>query len=241
MPGRPVREAAKSIARGLAALAVLPLLASYAVKRAILGPNRALEGSSQTLAMIPGLAGDYLRRAFLGRVLARCASSSTIQFGTLFSQAGARIDEGVYVGPRCHLGLVHLEKGVLLAAGVHVPSGRATHNIDDADQPIREQGGSRTLVTIGEGTWVGSAAVVMADVGGHCVIGAGSVVTKPIPDYSIAAGVPAKVIRSRRKGLHSGESEIWNLEAQRIGESGDLESGADKRVTQIRDSRFQLP
>jgi len=81
----------------------------------------------------------------------------------------------------------------------------------------------------------------MTDVGRHSVIGAGSVVTKPIPDYSIAAGVPAKVIRSRRKGLHSGESRIWNLEAQSIGESGDLESGADERVTQIPDSRFQLP
>ena len=51
---------------------------------------------------------------------------------------------------------------------------------------------------IGEGTWVGSAAVVLADVGRHCVIGAGAVVTVPIPDYAIAAGVPARVIRSRQ-------------------------------------------
>ena len=52
---------------------------------------------------------------------------------------------------------------------------------------------------IGEGTWVGSAAVVMADVGRHCVIGAGAVVTRPLPDYSVAVGVPARVIRSRRR------------------------------------------
>jgi acetyltransferase-like isoleucine patch superfamily enzyme len=93
---------------------------------------------------------------------------------------------------------VHLEQNVLLAAGVHVPSGGATHGTDDIGTPIRDQPGARTLVTIGEGTWVGSAAVVMATVGKHCVIGAGSVVTKPIPDYSIAAGVPAQVIRSRQ-------------------------------------------
>ena len=162
-----------------------------------LGPNQALEGSSQALALVPGLPGDYLRRAFLARVLARCSPSATVQFGTLFSQAGARIDDRVYVGPRCHLGLVHLEQDVLLAAGVHVPSGSATHGIDDVTTPIRDQPGSRTLVTIGEGTWVGSAAVVMADVGRHCVIGAGSVVTKPIPDYSVGAGVPARVIGRR--------------------------------------------
>jgi acetyltransferase-like isoleucine patch superfamily enzyme len=49
--------------------------------------------------------------------------------------------------------------------------------------------------------------VILADIGKHCVIGAGSVVTKPIPDYAIAVGVPARVIRSRRtteEGKNSG-------------------------------------
>jgi acetyltransferase-like isoleucine patch superfamily enzyme len=193
-----VREGLKSLARALAILAVTPSLLSYAMRRPILGRDRALEGSAQALALVPGLAGEYLRRAFLSQVLDGCANSVTVQFGTLFSQAGARLDARVYVGPRCHLGLVHLEPDVLLAAGVHVPSGGATHGIADPDRPIRDQPGTRQLVRIGEGTWVGSAAVIMADVGRHCVIGAGSVVTRPIPDYSIAAGVPATVIRSRR-------------------------------------------
>jgi acetyltransferase-like isoleucine patch superfamily enzyme len=193
-----VRDTLKAIARGLATVAVTPALVSYALRRPMLGRDRALEGSSQALALVPGLIGDYLRRAFLSRVLARCAGSATVQFGTLFSQAGAQIDERVYVGPRCHLGLVHLERDVLLAAGVHVPSGGATHGIDDPDTPIRDQPGLRELVRIGEGSWVGSGAIVMADVGRHCVIGAGSVVTRPIPEYSIAAGVPATVIRNRR-------------------------------------------
>jgi virginiamycin A acetyltransferase len=65
------------------------------------------------------------------------------------------------------------------------------------ETPIRDQAGALTMVTIGEGSWVGSAAVVMADVGRDSVVGAGSVVTKPIPDRVIAAGVPARVIRSR--------------------------------------------
>jgi acetyltransferase-like isoleucine patch superfamily enzyme len=194
-----VRDAAKAAARGLATLVVAPaLLSYYLVRRPLLGADRALEGSTQALGLIPGIAGEYLRRAFLARVLAGCAASATVRFGCLFSQAGARLDDRVYVGPRCHLGLVHLERDVLLASGVHIPSGSATHGIDDPDRPIRDQEGRRTLVRIGEGSWVGSAAVIMADVGAGCVIGAGSVVTQPIPDYSIAAGVPAKVIRSRR-------------------------------------------
>jgi acetyltransferase-like isoleucine patch superfamily enzyme len=193
-----MREAAKALAHGLATIAVLPLLVSFFTRRAFLGANRALEGSSQTLSLVPGLLGDYLRRAFLAQTIAHCDRSATVQFGTIFSQAGARIDANVYVGPRCHLGLVHLERDVLLAAAVHVPSGGETHGIGDLDRPIREQPGSRKIVRIGEGTWVGSAAVVLADVGRHCVIGAGAVVTSPLPDYVIAAGVPARVIRSRQ-------------------------------------------
>ena len=73
----------------------------------------------------------------------------------MFSRSGARLDANVYVGPRCHLGLVHLERDVLLGAGVHVPSGGATHGTDDgpADSGTARR---RTLVRIGEGTWVGS-------------------------------------------------------------------------------------
>lgn len=193
-----MRDAIKTLAHGLATAVVTPALISYAVRRRLFGADRALEGSTQALALVPGLVGDYLRRAFLSRVLAGCDRSATIQFGTIFSQAGARIDANVYVGPRCHLGLVHLERDVLLASAVHVPSGSQTHGIDDLDRPIREQPGVRSMVRIGQGTWVGSAAVVLADVGQHCVIGAGAVVTAAIPDYAVAAGVPARVIRSRR-------------------------------------------
>jgi acetyltransferase-like isoleucine patch superfamily enzyme len=203
-----MREALKTLAMGLATAAVAPALLSFAVRRMIFGGDRALEGSSQALALFPGLLGDYLRRAFYALALGHCSRSATIQFGTLFSQAGARLDERVYVGPRCHLGLVHLERDVLLGAAVHVPSGGATHGIDDPDRPIREQPGARSMVTIGEGTWIGSAAIVMADVGRHCVIGAGSVVTHPIPDYTVAAGVPARILRSRRSVSQSTMKDV---------------------------------
>jgi len=150
------------------------------------------------LASIPGMIGEYCRRAFLGRVLAHCDPSSTVHYGSIFSQTGARLDANVYVGPRCHLGLVHLEQDVMLAAAVHVPSGPDTHGTHELGRPMRDQPGARTLVRIGQGTWVGSAAVVLADVGRHCVIGAGAVVTRPVPDYSVAVGVPARVIKDRR-------------------------------------------
>jgi len=52
-------------------------------------------------------------------------------------------------------------------------------------------------VRIGDGTWIGQRAIILpgVSVGKHCIIVAGSVCTKDIPDYSMAAGVPAKVIK----------------------------------------------
>ena len=192
-----MKEAVKLLARGIATAATLPLLASFFVRSMLMGRDRALEGSTQALSLLPGLAGQYIRRAFLARVLdGGCAPSATIEFGTLFSRAGARIDDHVYVGPRCHLGLVHLEADVLVAAGVHIPSGAHTHGTDTS-APIRDQPGTRRLVRIGGGSWIGSNAVILADVGRHTIIGAGAVVTQPIPDGVVAAGVPAKVVRQR--------------------------------------------
>jgi acetyltransferase-like isoleucine patch superfamily enzyme len=193
----PLKRAVKAVLHLLCVVLVVPVWIQHRLWTLVIGRDRALETATQTLAGIPGLTGVFLRRAFLGLVLTRCAKDAEISYGTLMSQTGAIIDENVYVGPRCHLGLVHLEKDVLLAAGVHIPSGGQTHFFNDPDIPIREQGGERAMVRIGEGAWIGSAAIVLADVGRGTIVGAGSVVTKPLPENVIAAGVPARVIRPR--------------------------------------------
>jgi len=192
-----MRDWIKAALRALASVAILPQLVSFKVRAELMGENRALVGSSQLLSLVPGLPGQYLRRAFLARVLrGGCSPSAAIEFGTLFSQVGARIDDHVYIGPRCHLGHVHLERDVLLAAGVHVPSGPYTHGTD-LSEPIQDQPGALRVVRIGAGSWIGSNAVVLADVGRNTIVGAGAVVTHPLPDRVIAAGVPARVVKRR--------------------------------------------
>lgn len=192
-----MRDALKAASHVLATLVVAPAILSFHVRRRFIGGNRALEGSTQALALIPGLAGVYIRGAFLAAVLAHFDRSARVHFGTVFSQTGARLDANVYVGPNCHLGLVHLERDVLLAAGVHVPSGANTHGTDDLTRPIREQPGRLTTVRIGEGTWVGSGAIVLADVGRHSVVAAGAVVAASVGDFVVVGGVPARTLRHR--------------------------------------------
>ena len=191
------RDAVKAAARGVALVCVTPALASFAVRARIFSRDRALQSTSEWLALVPGLGGQYLRRAFYSRALARCHHTVAIEAGTIFCRAGARLDEHVYVGGGCRLGLVHIERDVLVASGVHIPSGASTHQIDDLTTVIREQARGERLVRVGAGSWIGERTVVMADVGENAVIGSGAVVTRQIPAWSVAAGVPARVIRRR--------------------------------------------
>lgn len=197
-----MRRLLKSLALAIATICVLPSLLFFQIRAAIVGADRALLASSQAYSLLPGILGHYLRRAFYRRTLAEFHPSATVEFGTIFSRADASIGENVYIGPMCHLGLVDIEPNVLLAAGVHVPSGPATHGIEDLSRPIRDQPGELRRVRVGEGSWVGSAAVIMADVGRDTVVASGSVVTKPMPERAIVAGVPAEVIRSREPAAH---------------------------------------
>jgi acetyltransferase-like isoleucine patch superfamily enzyme len=192
-----IRSALKWAAHATATVLVTPMVVSFHVRARLIGGRRALSGSTQFLALMPGLIGQYLRRAFLGCVLAHCDRECAIEFGSIFSDPGARIDAGAYIGPYSHIGLVHIQRDALLGAGVHVPSGPLTHGFADITRPIREQPGTPQLVTIGAGSWVGSGAIVLADVGADTIVAAGAVVTRPLPDRVIAGGVPATVLRSR--------------------------------------------
>ena len=74
------------------------------------------------------------------------------------------------------------------------------HKFDRTDIPMMEQGNTDAEpVTIGDDVWIGRRVMIMPGVtiGNGCVIGAGAVVTKDIPPYSVAGGVPAKVLKSR--------------------------------------------
>jgi len=188
----------KTAANCLALLVVLPCVLLFRLGCLLLGQQKAFPGWAQAFSLLPGLTGVFLRRAFYGLVFPRCGADSCISFGTVFSHPTAQIGRSVYVGVYCCLGDVTLEDDVLIASHVSIANGGSQHGIDRLDIPVREQLGTWARVTIGEDSWIGDRAVILADVGKHCVVGAGAVVTTPIPDYGIAVGVPARVIRYRK-------------------------------------------
>jgi acetyltransferase-like isoleucine patch superfamily enzyme len=104
-----------------------------------------------------------------------------------------------------------LNHGVMVAAMERVQIGAhcmfangcfvtdANHRFDDPDKPITWQGfTSKGPTTIGDNVWCGANVVVTSGVtiGERCVIGANAVVTTDLPPFSIAAGAPARVLRT---------------------------------------------
>ena len=71
------------------------------------------------------------------------------------------------------------------------------HSYEDVSRPIIEQPVIfNNKVVIGSGSWLGeNVAIVGASIGDNCVIGANSVVTHDIPDFSVAVGAPARIIK----------------------------------------------
>jgi len=178
-----------------AAITIAPVTLCYLLLNILLKSDTLFTSFSQFLSLIPGKVGSYLRAGFYRFTLTTCAPDAVISFLVLFSQRDTQIESGVYIGPQCNIGKCKIGQDTLLGSGVHIMSGKGQHNFDDLSKPIKDQGGVFEKVTVGRGSWLGNGALIMANVGVHSVVAAGAVVINDVPDYSIVAGNPAKIIR----------------------------------------------
>jgi virginiamycin A acetyltransferase len=174
-----------------------PLWLPAVVERRLrLGEEWFLFGA-QLLSLFPGKPGVFVRRSFYRMTLDACATDCHIGFGTTLSHPQVTIGPGVMIGHRCTIGQAVICRDATIGSNVDILSGRHQHHFGDAGRPIQDQGGRFTQVRVGANCWVGNSAVVMADLGDRCVIGAGSVVVKPVPAGAVAVGNPAVVKRIR--------------------------------------------
>jgi lipopolysaccharide O-acetyltransferase len=115
------------------------------------------------------------------------------------------IGAGTSVSGHCTISAVRsviIEPHVLIARYVYIAD--HTHAHAALDRPIKEQGLAQIApVRIGEGSWLGQSVVVCPGVtiGRNVVVGANSIVRHDLPDFCVAAGAPARVIRSLRPAI----------------------------------------
>jgi acetyltransferase-like isoleucine patch superfamily enzyme len=127
------------------------------------------------------------------------------------------IEDGCHIGTESIISAknyIHLERDVLVAQSVLIVD--HNHAYEDVALPILQQGvteGGR--IRIGQGSWIGHGAAILCPkgeltIGHNCIIAANSVVTQSIPDYSLAAGYPAKIIRQ-----YDPQTGAWHIGRRR--------------------------
>ena len=110
------------------------------------------------------------------------------------------IGDGTTIEPYSHIGAaaeITIGSHVVMASRIYITD--HDHTYDDSDRSVGSQPLRTAPVRIGDFVWLGENVMVLKGVtiGHHAIIGAGSVVTRDIPPYAIAAGAPARVIRMR--------------------------------------------
>lgn len=144
--------------------------------------------------------GQTALRRFCGRLmLESCGKKVNIEKNAVFSakvSLGSRSGIGINarINGRCVIG-----DDVMMGTGCVIIT--RNHRHDRTDIPMMDQGFEEERpVFVGNDVWLGDRVIILPGVhiGDGCIIGAGSVVTRDIPPYSVAAGIPAKVIKDRK-------------------------------------------
>ena len=113
---------------------------------------------------------------------------------------GLKMGDNSNIGPYSWIGCSgYIEIGSNVMMGPRVNLLAENHKFDRTDIPMKEQGVARGTIIIEDDCWLGANCSVLSNVriGRGSIIATGAVVTKDVPPYSMVAGVPARVLRSR--------------------------------------------
>lgn len=177
----------------LSLIVISPLILIDKIEKRLSKSEQAFVFMAQLLGLVPGLPGSCLRSAYYAATLESASHEFHIGFGSVFCHRSATIGRHSSIGMNCIFGCVRIGEEVMFANRVSIPSGKRQH-LSETGEIVHTT--RRTTIHVGSRSWIGEGAIIMADVGENCVVGAGSVVTKTLPAGTTAAGNPAKVLRS---------------------------------------------
>jgi|GEM_PF-101594 len=143
-----------------------------------------------------------LRYQICRQLFAACGTNVNVEKGASFhSGSNVRIGKNSGIGINAEIGgAVEIGDNVMMGPNCVIIT--RNHKIDRTDIPMCEQHFSESRpVLIGDDVWIGQNVIILPGVkiGKGSIIGAGTVVPKNIPEYSVAVGNPAKVVKSRLK------------------------------------------
>ena len=178
------------------------------------------------LSWLPGIIGRELRRMYYSKKMKCGKKLSIAQFVEISGYEGIQIGENCSIGRlsvlhahgngslkignnfsmnsnsqlgASEVGKITIGDDVIIAQNVVLRA--SDHQHADTSKPIRYQGHTGGTIIVNNGVWIGANAVITRNVtiGANSIIAAGSVVTRDIPPFVLAGGVPAKTLKHRAK------------------------------------------
>lgn len=170
----------------------LPLVVAVWLEKQLSRGEQVFVLCAQLLAVLPGLPGAWLRGAFYFGTLDACSSETHVGFGSVFTHRGASLGRRASMGCYCVIGHADIGEGVMIGSRVSIPSGKRQHF--DAEGRLSADAHVFDRLSIGDRCWIGEGAIILADVGGECVVSAGAVVSRAMPGGHLIAGNPARAV-----------------------------------------------
>ncbi len=154
------------------------------------------------------ILGDYVFINALSRNGVRLGRNVSIGQNSIIECTGVirELGEGIEIGDNVGIspnafiavrGSISIGKNTIFGPGVSIHS--ENHCFSDRYRPIRTQGATREGIKIGKDCWIGSKAIILdgVNIGNGCIVAAGAVVNRDVPDYAVVGGVPAKFLKYR--------------------------------------------
>ncbi len=157
--------------------------------------NRYTE-SSIFVSKIPFYFGERVRCFYYKATLNHLGKDVTFKYGSFCHYRDISIGDRVLIGYYNVLGRVNIGNDVLSGCFVTFTSGLNHHSFEDPASTIASQSSIGPItIHVGNDIWIGNNALICADIADRSVVGAGSVVVKPIEGHSVYAGNPARLLR----------------------------------------------
>jgi len=140
----------------------------------------------------------YIRKFLVRMFVQEAGKDMYVGYNAVISPH-IRIGDRTSLGQNCLIqASVCIGSDVMMGPDIKIYSRNHCH--DRLDIPLKEQGKEYRKTVIGDDVWLGANCIILAGVtvGDHSIVGAGAIVTKNVPEFSIVGGNPAKVIKWRK-------------------------------------------
>lgn len=176
-------------------LVTWPLFVPSLIAYHIFESERVFASSAQFLSLFPGRIGQYLRASFYCRTLKKCESDIMVGFCSFFAHPTAEVGRHVVISSFSIIGTATIGNSVLISARASILSGKHQHETSRSESiGDQSQKNYYKRIYIGDYSWIGEGAIVMANLGENTVVGTGSVVSRDMPANMIALGNPSRFI-----------------------------------------------